>query len=262
MLERRTSRPVDDISSLPTQTPSTKPTTSPVPFGRQTDKGRAPLLLAPAARHRLLAARCHAACLLGTGVGHARPAGSTTRRELAAASGQLPAGGTRRLLFLLGAISAIGKDILEKRSSGQQHQTGPTHHSLSLYAPEALSHTDVRTTSEMIVGSTKNLALLFPRPITLALWRILDILLFFGLPVLALGIYWLQPWQRIVILLLWVRTLWRFYSRVARSNFPAIDVAISIVGVPLFVYLLIRSVIQHHIKKKVVWKGRSYNTTT
>ncbi len=38
---------------------------------------------------------------------------------------------------------------------------------------------------------------------------------------LALGIFWLAPWQRGVILLIWVRTLWRFYSRVARSNFPA-----------------------------------------
>jgi len=76
-----------------------------------------------------------------------------------------------------------------------------------------------------------------------------------------LGIYWLLPWQRSVILLLWVRTLWRFYSRVARSHFPGFDVAISILGIPLFVYLLIRSVIQHRIKKSVAWKGRSYNST-
>jgi hypothetical protein len=119
-----------------------------------------------------------------------------------------------------------------------------------------------RTTAEMIEGWTKNLALLFPQPIRLALWRILDILLFFGLPILALRLWWLLPWQRNVILLIWIRTLWRFYSRVARSNFPALDVAISILGVPLFIYLLIRSVIQHRIKKTVRWKGRSYNTIT
>ena len=52
-----------------------------------------------------------------------------------------------------------------------------------------------RTTSEMVEGWTKNLALLFPKPVALALWRVLDIVLFFGLPVAALGIYWLQPWQ-------------------------------------------------------------------
>ena len=89
----------------------------------------------------------------------------------------------------------------------------------------------------------------------------LDFLLFFGLPALALGIFWLVPWQRSVSSALGADT-WRFYSRVARSNFPAIDVAISILGVPLFVWLLIRSVIHHRIKKNVAWKGRSYNTTT
>jgi hypothetical protein len=117
-----------------------------------------------------------------------------------------------------------------------------------------------RTTSEMIEGWTKNLALLFPKPITLALWRILDILLFFGLPWLALGIFWLVPWQRGALLVIWIRTLWRFYARVARSNFPALDVVISILGIPLFVYLLVRSVIDHRIRKRVAWKGRSYNS--
>ena len=129
------------------------------------------------------------------------------------------------------------------------------------YAPEALSARMYRTTAEMVEGWTKNLALLFPQPIALALWRILDVLLFLGLPALALGLPWLVNWQRYVILLLWVRTLWRFYSRVARSNFPAHDIAISIAGVPLFVYLLIRSVVQHRIKRSVDWKGRSYRST-
>jgi hypothetical protein len=118
-----------------------------------------------------------------------------------------------------------------------------------------------QTTDEMVEGWTKNLALLFPKPVALALWRVLDLLLFFGLPLLAVGLYWLVPWQRAAIGLIWVRTVWRFYSRVARSNFPAGDVALSILGIPMFVYLLLRSVIHHRIKKSVVWKGRRYKTT-
>jgi hypothetical protein len=57
-----------------------------------------------------------------------------------------------------------------------------------------------------------------------------------------------------------VRTLFRFYGRVARSNFPATDVALSILGVPLFVGLLLRSYAQHRLNKSVSWKGRSYQT--
>jgi glycosyltransferase involved in cell wall biosynthesis len=180
--------------------------------------------------------------------------------SLAAANGQFILV-ERDAYFSVGGHRSIGKDILEDVALAHNIKRGP-HIIRFRYAPEALSTRMYQTTSEMIEGWTKNLALLFPKPVALALWRILDLLLFFGLPALALSLYWLQPWQRSVILLLWIRTLWRFYSRVARSNFPWFDVAISILGIPLFVYLLVRSVIHHRIKKNVAWKGRTYDTTT
>jgi glycosyltransferase involved in cell wall biosynthesis len=181
-------------------------------------------------------------------------------RRLAAANGQFILV-ERDAYFSVGGHRAIGKNILEDVALAHNIKRGPRIIRFR-YAPEALSTRMYKTTSEMIEGWTKNLALLFPKPLALALWRALDLLLFFGLPALALVIYWLLPWQRGVIFLLWVRTLWRFYSRVARSNFPAFDIAISILGIPIFVYLLVRSVVNHRIKKKVAWKGRSYNTTT
>jgi glycosyltransferase involved in cell wall biosynthesis len=180
--------------------------------------------------------------------------------SLAAANGQFILV-ERDAYFSVGGHRAIGKDILEDVALA--HNIKRSDRLIRFrYAPDALSTRMYATTSEMIEGWTKNLALLFPKPVALALWRILDLLLFFGLPTLALGLYWLQPWQRTVIFLLWIRTLWRFYTRVARSNFPWLDVAISILGIPLFVYLLVRSVIQHRIKKNVAWKGRSYDTST
>jgi glycosyltransferase involved in cell wall biosynthesis len=180
-------------------------------------------------------------------------------RSLAAANGQFILV-ERDAYFSVGGHRAIGRDILEDVALANNIKRTPRVIRFR-YAAEALSTQMYRTTSEMIEGWTKNLALLFPKPLALALWRVLDLLLFFGLPALAFGISWLIPWQRSVILLIWVRTLWRFYSRGARSNFPAFDVAISILGIPLFVYLLVRSVIHHRIKKNVAWKGRSYNTT-
>ncbi len=177
-------------------------------------------------------------------------------RPLAAANGQFILV-DRDAYFSAGGHRAIGKDILEDVALAYNIKRGP-HIIRFRYAPDALSTRMYRTTGEMIEGWTKNFALLFPKPVALALWRILDLLLFFGLPVLAFGLFWLAPWQRWLILLIWARTLWRFYSRVARSNFPASDIAISIFGVPLFVYLLFRSVIHHRIRKNVAWKGRSY----
>jgi glycosyltransferase involved in cell wall biosynthesis len=134
------------------------------------------------------------------------------------------------------------------------------------YADDAVSTRMYRSTAAMIEGWTKNLALLFDNTLALALWRVLDIFLLAGLPVLAIWLWnarfaahslqWLGAgW---VLALLWVRNLFRFYGRVAKSNFPFVDCAISPLGLPLFVVLLYRSWFQHRILKQVSWKGRSY----
>jgi glycosyltransferase involved in cell wall biosynthesis len=134
------------------------------------------------------------------------------------------------------------------------------------YAEDAVSTLMYRSTRAMIEGWTKNLALLFDNSLALAVWRALDILLLVGLPVLAIelwnarfaahSIQWLAAgW---VLALLWVRTVVRFYARVAKSNFPFWDCALAPLGLPLFVVLLYRSWFQHRILKRVRWKGREY----
>jgi hypothetical protein len=178
-------------------------------------------------------------------------------RSVAAANGQFLLV-DRDAYFLVGGHHALGGTVLEDVALARNIKSGERTIRFR-FAPDALATRMYRSTAEMVEGWTKNLALLFPRPIYLAAWRVLDVLLFFGLPGLAVGMYWLQPWQRGVIWVIWLRTLWRFYSRVARSHFAASDVVISILGVPLFVYLLVRSVVDHRVKKSVAWKGRRYS---
>jgi glycosyltransferase involved in cell wall biosynthesis len=136
------------------------------------------------------------------------------------------------------------------------------------YAEDALAARMYRSTGTMIEGWTKNLVLLFDNALMLALWRALDFLLLFGLPVLTIELWnsrlafkslgWLTAgW---ILALLWVRTLVRFYARIAKSNFPFADCAITPLGLPLFVALLYRSWFQHRILKRVSWKGREYKT--
>jgi len=109
----------------------------------------------------------------------------------------------------------------------------------------------------MVEGWTKNLALLFPHALMLAAWRLLDIALLL-LPLLLFLFPYLVTWQKVAIMLLWGRNLWRFYSRVARSNFNAIDCAISVFALPLFIALLIQSWMKHKVFHQVAWKGRNY----
>ena len=134
------------------------------------------------------------------------------------------------------------------------------------YAPDALSTRMYRTTGAMIEGWTKNLALLFNNALATAVWKLLDLALLVGLPVLAVWLWnarfsphaleWLGAgW---VLLLLWLRTLFRFYARVAKSNFPILDCAISPVGLPLFAALLYISWFRHRVVGQVSWKGRTY----
>jgi glycosyltransferase involved in cell wall biosynthesis len=134
------------------------------------------------------------------------------------------------------------------------------------YADDIVSARMYRTTASMVEGWTKNLQLLFNNALVLAIFRAIDIVLLFGLPVLAWelwnarlgahGLEWLGAgW---ILALLWLRTLFRFYRRVAKSNFSLLDCAISPLGLPLFVALLYRSWFQHRILKRVSWKGREY----
>ena len=136
------------------------------------------------------------------------------------------------------------------------------------YAEDAVSTRMYRSTTAMIEGWTKNLALLFDNCLALAFWRVIDILLLVVLPVLAVELWnarlfahsaqWLAAgW---VLVILWVRNLFRFYGRAAKSNFPFLDCALAPLGLPLFVVVLYCSWFQHRILKRVSWKGRSYKT--
>jgi glycosyltransferase involved in cell wall biosynthesis len=134
------------------------------------------------------------------------------------------------------------------------------------YAEDVVATRMYRTTRAMIEGWTKNLALLFDNALVLSVWRGLDFILLFLLPVLAVelwsarfsahGLEWLGAgWA---LALLWLRTLFRFYNRVAKSNFPFLDCALTPLGLPLFVFLLYRSWFQHRVLRQVNWKGRTY----
>ena len=161
--------------------------------------------------------------------------------------------------FAVGGHRAVGREVLEDVALARNVKR--TKNSLRFrYAPDALSTRMYRTTAAMIEGWTKNLALLFPSPVPMALLRLLDLLLIFGLPVLALQRgFPLVSYQRTLIWLLWARVLWRFYARAAKSNFPASDVALSIFGIPIFCYLLVQSYVQVKVRKAVTWKGRTYH---
>ena len=176
--------------------------------------------------------------------------------SIAAANGQFLLV-EREAYFSVGGHRVVGREILEDVALARAIKRARFGIRFR-YAPDALATRMYRTLPEMIQGWTKNLALLFPRPILMAAMQLVQFALFFSLPVLALWLPIPYSWQRWAIMVVWLRATWGFYNRVSRSNFPTLDVALSILGVPLFCWLLLRSSLQHRINKSVGWKGRIY----
>jgi glycosyltransferase involved in cell wall biosynthesis len=175
--------------------------------------------------------------------------------KLAAANGQFLMV-EREAYFAIGGHKAVGNSVLEdvdlafnlKRSKRALRFR---------YAPDAVSTKMYGGFVDMVEGWTKNLALLFPHALRLAAWRALDIALLL-LPLVLLVMPLLEWWKEAVIWLLWVRTIFRFLGRVRRSNFPIVDCLLSVFALPLFVVLLVRSWMKHHLFHQVEWKGREY----
>ncbi|MGB6193800.1 MAG: glycosyltransferase family 2 protein [Terracidiphilus sp.] len=189
---------------------------------------------------------------------------SDPNQRIAAANGQFLLV-EREAYRKLGGHKAVADKVLEDvelASLAKRRKVGLRFR----YADDAVATRMYRTTTAMIEGWTKNLALLFNNSLATAMWRALDLALLIGLPWLALELWsarfavhsleWLGAgW---VLLLLWARTLIRFYMRVAKSKFGLVNCALSPLGLPLFVALLYRSWFKHRVLKQVIWKGRTY----
>ncbi len=127
------------------------------------------------------------------------------------------------------------------------------------YAPEALEARMYGSFGALWRGWTKNLALLINNALPLALWRLLDVMLLWGLLALALRYPTPFPLVRLAFWLLWLRTVWRIYRRAARSHFGPADLALSLLlGLPLFAALLYSSWYRTRVLRRVTWKGRGY----
>ena len=101
----------------------------------------------------------------------------------------------REAYFAVGGHRGVGKEILEDVALARRFKRAK-YGIRFRYAPEALAARMYRTLPEMVEGWTKNLALLLPSPLLLAMWRALDLLLFFGLPALAFALPSSRPvWE-------------------------------------------------------------------
>jgi GT2 family glycosyltransferase len=160
--------------------------------------------------------------------------------------------------FALGGHRAVGEQVLEDVALAANFKRARRAIRFR-YAPEAVSARMYRSTAAMVEGWTKNLALLYSSALGVGLLRLLDLILIVGIPAVALLYPFLTTLQKALLWVVWVRVVWRFYARVAKSNFPAVDCALSIAAIPLFSYLCLASWYRVRVQKNVAWKGRTYS---
>jgi hypothetical protein len=122
------------------------------------------------------------------------------------------------------------------------------------YGGDAVRTRMYRGFREMCEGWTKNLILLFPNAVPLALLRLLEFLFVLVCLVIAIAIIQSGDWRHSVIFFIpLVLTL----MRIATAHFSWSSNVLGIFGLPVFSYLLLRSKVSY-ASGSIVWKGRIY----
>ena len=113
--------------------------------------------------------------------------------------------------------------------------------------------------ADMWEGWSKNLALLFKRPLLLAVSRFAEFC-----TVLVTAVVVVTPHQhffvRALSVVVLLGTILAFWKRIHNTTFSRLDKIVSLLGLPIFVGLLVNSYLQLRIFKRVSWKDRTYAT--
>jgi glycosyltransferase involved in cell wall biosynthesis len=173
-------------------------------------------------------------------------------RNLAAANGQY-------LLISRSAYDAVGGHAAVAQSLLEDVALARTVRDASLrirfrYGGDAVRTRMYRGFRQMREGWTKNLILLFPNAVSVALLRLLEFLLVIVCLVIAIVIIKAGDWRHSVVLFIpLVLTL----MRIATAHFSWSSNLLAVFGLPVFSYLLLRSKLRH-ARGTVAWKGRTY----
>ena len=162
----------------------------------------------------------------------------------------------REVYDIVGGHAAVARAILEDVQLARLvKQAG---YRLQFRQSDVVSTRMYRSFGAMWEGWTKNLALLFPHPIRLAVKRKLEfVLMVLSILGLAFGMAD-HGWIALSIAGALLCTLQFFFiRRIRRAHFDWLSNMLAVLGLPLFALLLLSSVISHR-SGRVSWKGRTY----
>jgi glycosyltransferase involved in cell wall biosynthesis len=122
------------------------------------------------------------------------------------------------------------------------------------YGGDAVRTRMYRSFPQLREGWTKNLSLLFPDAISLALWRVLEFAAVIACLTFAVMLVVQGDWRHAILFCI---VPFLIVMRIATAHFSWTSNVLGVLGLPIFSYLLLRSKLSHRMGS-VSWKGRSY----
>ncbi len=160
---------------------------------------------------------------------------------------------TREAYDAVGGHAAIAGDLLEDVALARAVK-GSGRKLFFRYGGDAVRTRMYRSLGQLREGWTKNLALLFPSPVFLALWRLLEFaVVLASLALLTLAIVEKNFFFAVLCIIPPAISV----MRISRAHFSWDANALALLGLPFFSYLLLRSK-RAHASGGVAWKGRHY----
>jgi len=154
----------------------------------------------------------------------------------------------------VGGHRAIAVELLEDVALARAVKSAG-HRIFFRYGDDRVCTRMYRSFGQLREGWTKNLALLFPSPRKLAALRFAEFIFVLGGLMLGLvGAVQMRP----LLALLGVLPAVLSFARLRLAHFSAGTTALSVLGLPVFSYLLIRSQ-RFHVRSRITWKGREYS---
>ncbi len=156
----------------------------------------------------------------------------------------------------VGGHAAVARTILEDVELARRVKRAG--YRLQFRLSDMVSTRMYRSFPQMWEGWTKNLALLFPNAVSLAIWRSAEFaLIAAGVAAIAYGFLTRDPRWAAGGIFVGGGLLILFYRRIRRAHFDWLSNVLAVFGLPLFTLLLLRSYISHKTGT-VEWKGRRY----
>jgi glycosyltransferase involved in cell wall biosynthesis len=182
---------------------------------------------------------------------------SDPRSPAAAANGQYLLI-EREAYFAAGGHAAVAESLLEDVELARRVKRSGRK-LFFRFGGSSVSTRMYRSFGQLCEGWTKNLALLFPSTLTLALLRLAEFALIAGSAgVAAWELYRGHVAAAAMLATVALMFYAVFLARIRKAHFGGWSDAAALFGLPLFSLLLLRSHIHYKVRKSVTWKGREY----